>query len=695
MSAYALVEQRSSAAPIRTGIVFSQGIRAIAHLKQLTGLTTLCTPAEAARQGIPGDVVLVWGRKGSAQRALKHAKQQSIPVWFLEDGWIRTASKDAHGRLTYSLLVDRQGVYYDSAEPSELETYLNRSDAEFRTDCDDAALAYARANRTFLVDQEITKYNFCRQGSVLPVADERPLVLVIDQTRDDASVRHGGMDAAGFRQMLEAAAQENPEARIVVRTHPDVLAGRRAGYLTEAARRLEVAVEGGGDNPFSWLKRASRVYAGTSQLGYEALLAGCDVTLFGQPFYAGWGLTDDRNPVSRRTAIRSIDELFHATHVKLAHYCSPMTGERWQLHDCLEHVALQKRQFARNARRFHAMGITPWKRRYVRQFLRSPDGSVVFSNAAASAKADTLVTWGFRRFADASTSIELPVWRLEDGFLRSAGLGSNFTAPGSLVIDTRGLYFDPGAPSDLETLLNHHDCKPADIARAGQLRAQILQAGVSKYNVGERGHFAERPSDRCCVVVSGQVEDDESIRRGCSEVTTNAALIQAVRKARPEAWIIYRPHPDVHEGNRRGAVDPFTLQSCVDEIDVGSSVIDCIDACDEWHTMTSLSGFEALLRKRKVVTYGAPFYAGWGLTEDHRVVARRGRVRTLDELVYLALIVYPVYVDIDSGEFVRAEDMVSIMERQGQQLEAVSETPWGSGTWNKIANIVRGLRYAP
>jgi len=53
--------------------------------------------------------------------------------------------------------------------------------------------------------------------------------------------------------------------------------------------------------------------------------------------------------------------------------------------------------------------------------------------------------------------------------------------------------------------------------------------------------------------------------------------------------------------------------------------------------MTSLSGFEALLRDKKVVTYGSPFYAGWGLTEDHAVTERRCRRRTLEELIYLAL----------------------------------------------------------
>ena len=65
---------------------------------------------------------------------------------------------------------------------------------------------------------------------------------------------------------------------------------------------------------------------------------------------------------------------------------------------------------------------------------------------------------------------------------------------------------------------------------------------------------------------------------------------------------------------------------------------------DELHTLTSLAGFEALLRGRRVVVYGQPWYAGWGLTHD-KVVIKRGRQLTLEELVAGALIVYPRYLD--------------------------------------------------
>ena len=43
----------------------------------------------------------------------------------------------------------------------------------------------------------------------------------------------------------------------------------------------------------------------------------------------------------------------------------------------------------------------------------------------------------------------------------------------------------------------------------------------------------------------------------------------------------------------------------------------------EVHTITSLTGFEALLRGVKVTAYGIPFYAGWGLTTDMASIPAR------------------------------------------------------------------------
>ena len=703
---------RPSGAP-RIAIATSSALRRIRHLERFLGLEAVLSVAEASRRGEVGDVVLAWGRKASARHAEALAGARGLPVWYLEDGWIRSASEDAHSRACYSLLVDAEGVYYDSAAPSAIETFLNRPDEALRTDVDELALERAGRCRRRLVECDITKYNFC-PAAKLPDDDGRALILVVDQTRDDASVRCGGMDEARFREMLESARAENPGARVVVRTHPDVVAGRRQGYLERVATACGAELSAAGDDPLPWLKRAERVYVGTSQLGYEALLCERPVTVFGEPFYAGWGLTDDRRPIPRRRHRRSLDELFHAAHVYLARYVSPVTGEPWSLEACLEHVALQRRTFAENARHFLCSGITPWKRRYVAHYLRSPEGSVRFADrlgrggarapgtvSGAAPAPDTLLCWGYRPAPARLVRAGLPLWRMEDGFLRSAGLGSDFTAPGSLVVDAEGLYYDPAGPSALETLLETRDCSVEEIRRAVRLRRRILAAGLSKYNVGRSGQYTPAPADRRKVLVVGQVENDESIRRGCGEVSTNAQLLQSVRKVCPEAWIVYRPHPDVSAGNRPGRIDSRTLLACADRVESDATIGECLQDCDELHTMTSLAGFEALMRGKAVTTWGTPFYAGWGLTSDRApgdvISSRRTRRRTLDELVFLTLVLYPRYLDVSSGEYVTAEDMVQVIEER--RADAVERGELDESVVRrqivKVRNIIRGLGYAP
>src|SRR3546814_12299775 len=59
-----------------------------------------------------------------------------------------------------------------------------------------------------------------------------------------------------------------------------------------------------------------------------------------------------------------------------------------------------------------------------------------------------------------------------------------------------------------------------------------------------------RRSGKTVILVPGQVEDDASIRFGCTDVRTNIALLKAARAARPDAFIVYKPHPAVGSGHR-------------------------------------------------------------------------------------------------------------------------------------------------
>jgi len=106
-----------------------------------------------------------------------------------------------------------------------------------------------------------------------------------------------------------------------------------------------------------------------------------------------------------------------------------------------------------------------------------------------------------------------------------------------------------------------------------------------------------------------------------------------VKENNPKSFIIYKPHPDVLSGNRVGHIPKEITDSCANMVVTDISIDSCINVCDELHTLTSGAGFDALLRGKKVFTYGMPFYAGWGLTTDLRECKRRTRKLNLEELI--------------------------------------------------------------
>ena len=221
--------------------------------------------------------------------------------------------------------------------------------------------------------------------------------------------------------------------------------------------------------------------------------------------------------------------------------------------------------------------------------------------------------------------------------------------PLSIVVDRLGAYFDPSGPTELENLIEAGNFPPDLLDRATDLRKLIVAEGISKYGAGKVA-LEPRSDGRRHILVTGQVEDDRSIIAGGGQVTTNLELLRRVRQSAPEAFITYKPHPDVEAGHRVGAIAEDVALSFADEIVRDQPIGALIEIVDEVHVNTSLAGFEALLRGRLVVTHGVPFYAGWGLTRDLGTVpSRRTARRTIDELVAAVLLLYPRYLDPVTG----------------------------------------------
>ena len=183
------------------------------------------------------------------------------------------------------------------------------------------------------------------------------------------------------------------------------------------------------------------------------------------------------------------------------------------------------------------------------------------------------------------------------------------------------------------------------------MRVAIVRHGLTKYNIQAAPVSWEAARDRTRILVPGQVGNDASVKaaralgfsQGRSE-SCNMALLRAVRERNPDAFIVYKTHPDVVFNLRRGRIPMRDALKLADKVVDHGSITSMIEQCDRVETLSSLTGFEALIRHKPVTVHGLPFYAGWGLTEDLMMTPRRTRQRTLDELVAIALILYPRYI---------------------------------------------------
>ncbi|MDD3761021.1 MAG: beta-3-deoxy-D-manno-oct-2-ulosonic acid transferase [Acidithiobacillus sp.] len=325
-----------------------------------------------------------------------------------------------------------------------------------------------------------------------------------------------------------------------------------------------------------------------------------------------------------------------------------------------------------------------WKWRFLRRCFPGKRLHFVEQETSLPGPA-ALLLWGSSPVPD--LRVPLPVLRMEDGFLRSVGLGAELTRPLSWVLDSRGMYYDARSPSDLEWLLTQHDFSLQDREQAAQLREQILRHGISKYNVG--GQNWQRPSQaQRVILVPGQVESDAALAHGSPCLRSNLELLRRVREANPQALLLYKPHPDVVARLRaQGKGEARAREHCdvwLDDVPMER----LLEQVDEVHTLTSLTGFEALLRGKTVHCYGQPFYSGWGLTVDHCPLPRRTRRLGLDELVAAALIHYPLYFGPQG--LIPAEDAVALLTDWKERSQG--RKPWWQEPYRAILRRVIGVR---
>lgn len=632
---------------------------------------------------LSGPVYVGWGRKASFDRAQFLAQKNAAVCLCVEDGFIRSLGLGKQGYPPLSLVVDQSGIYFDARQQSDLERLIEH---------DECHEANRRAQLTIdqIVRYQISKYN----QKYTPIDTSRfqaqKNILVVDQTAGDQSIHCAGASNHSFLHMLKQARVDHPDAKLWVKTHPDVLAGKAKGHFSaQDFAQVGALVLSDNYNPIELLQMMHEVYVVSSQMGFEALLCGKTVHCFGLPWYAAWGLTHDQHaPLAilqeRRQTRRTLTHLFACAYFRYARYVSPVTGQRCELEELIAilqpNIAMQQLL----PPSLVLSGFSRWKKRFLRSYLDFPQTRLSFKNWLKPKSSDYIVAWGKKAYQFKQSGIQ-SLCTAEDGFVRSVGLGAALTRPCSLVFDPVGIYYDATAPSYVESLLSHCKLSTAEYQRARLLRERIIALNISKYNVGERERLDINFTGKVILVV-GQVEDDMSVQLGGVDIKTNIALLKQVKELNPEAYIIYKPHPDVEAGLRPGKIEQQILLKYANQIETRRSIIECFAVIDEVHTLTSLTGFEALIRGIKVVCYGMPFYAGWGLTEDRHTNSRRTRQLTVDELLYVVLVQYAVY-NLASSK-VALTSIESVLDYLEQQTQESSKK--NSNTW---INILSKLNY--
>lgn len=518
--------------------------------------------------------------------------------------------------------------------------------------------------------------------AMLASAAPGPRILVVDRAADETFLGATASPVELYAQMLDLARERHPDAIMVVKRD----ATARPAIERSRLRSRDILIENDID-VVALVEQVDAVYTVGGLTGLEALLVGRPVTCLGRPFYAGLGLTEDLARETGALASLSREALFAAAYLLLPRYVDPLTGSPCEAEVAFARLAAFKRHAHRVSAQWVGLNIPPVKRELLRAFLAGPCSSFTASppRALAARPEQTLVAWAARPNAAVRRARrECPdrIVNIEDGFIRSVGLGSGFQPAASLVLDRLGIHYDPSSPSELDRFIAQAAADPSVLERASALRRQVVELGLSKYNLEAGAGVAFRPVDgRRSILVPGQVANDASVTTGGGGLS-NLDLLQRVRREAPDAFLIYRPHPDVVAGHRPGAVSRSEASLYADLVAESGDVVAWIDAVDEVHTLTSQTGFEALLRDKPVVTYGRPFYSGRGLTRDRAEAPGPEREpATIDALVGGALILYPLYLDPVSLLPCDAETFVS---RIGEMREKAPR---------RAAPRLPGLRY--
>ena len=286
----------------------------------------------------------VWGLRETRAvfEIFEEALFNNITPLIFEMGFLYSVSaeKNSNYNKGISFVIDDLTPYYDATRQSRLEHMLN-SDLELT----DEQLDRSKSLIKKIVDTKLTKYNHQPIFEPKIGRDGVKKVLVVDQAYGDYSIVKGGGSDKIFELMLEAAIKDNPEADIIIKTHPDTLYRDVSCYYSKIKEGNNIYKTSEGINPFSLMEIVDKVYVCTTQFGFEALMMGKEVYTFGIPFYSNWGLTEDYQTCARRIRKRTMEEIFYITYIMYSHYVDPRSSKVCEIEEAVDYLLEEREKY--------------------------------------------------------------------------------------------------------------------------------------------------------------------------------------------------------------------------------------------------------------------------------------------------------------------------------------------------------------
>jgi len=141
----------------------------------------------------------------------------------------------------------------------------------------------------------------------------------------------------------------------------------------------------------------------------------------------------------------------------------------------------QTRAWRADQKEWVASGMRLCKRPHLQLIFGQSKWILFFSSLQRARSASSKTGRRLMVWASSQTEISNSTVRLEDGFLRSNGLGAKLTPPMSLVKDETGIYYDRRQLSQLEHMIATSDTlRPDQRHRAARLQQPLINLRPEK-----------------------------------------------------------------------------------------------------------------------------------------------------------------------------------------------------------------------